>query len=415
MGEAQALLGASLILAALLVSVLQVPRQHAIVASVGCAVVIAVLLVRLARRRRHNSKKAPKTLVLWSEEHTTGSSRACKAQDGDAAVVVCEPEPHPTPRGYCETEEPSAKPVPAPAQSLLRRGSDPCSAGPEPEPSSPRGQQVKFRQTVSWAMVQNLSQLSRDAKAHLWWQAEDFAEFLKVRVAVGRAYRDVAKRRGVPVDSFFPAEPSLAHESRRGLGLGRKQKREKNRRNYIKAVLDEQARQREQRADDSWVLDAEKISRVAARTSEQDRLDAIVQADKDYELFLKTEMAEAKQPDQSAGTENGIEAESMLPTAVSLEFPPTPSENEDLQMLPDEGQEPDPEGEERLSYPKGFGFSRDDLTKAGVSASGHLMRRTRGRARLAEDSEDSDVGLSDASGDSDCGDTDFEVGSTKSD
>jgi len=160
---------------------------------------------------------------------------------------------------------------------------------------------ITLKSSVFVCEVEDLS----DQKAELWWQQSDYAEFLRVRVELGKAYRDVAKRRGVPVDSAFPAEPSLAHESRRGLGLGRKRQREKNRRQYIEAVLQEQKRQRDTLIESiathsdyegggknvviASLMDTAKISKEAERSSYCDRLDSIRQAELDYGLFLEDE------------------------------------------------------------------------------------------------------------------------------
>ena len=62
------------------------------------------------------------------------------------------------------------------------------------------------------------------------------------------------------------SSPSLKDESRRGLGLGRKRTRAKNRVAYISAVAKEQRRQHE-----LGIVDEDALARVATRFSKNDQ------------------------------------------------------------------------------------------------------------------------------------------------
>ena len=95
---------------------------------------------------------------------------------------------------------------------------------------------VHFNMRVGCMSVDNLLELSESKKAQLWWQQEDFAEFLKVRLEIAKAYKTAAQSLGVEMPSvcsvglharrayyaMVEAYPSLKDESRRGLGLGPK-------------------------------------------------------------------------------------------------------------------------------------------------------------------------------------------------
>lgn len=117
---------------------------------------------------------------------------------------------------------------------------------------------VRFGPKVSTVFLKNLRSLPAERKAEIWWGPEDFAAFLSVRVQLGKVYRQAARQLGVEIFKvssegshreeayahMVSQFPELAQESRRGLGLGRKNQRARNRDAYIAAVLREQARQR---------------------------------------------------------------------------------------------------------------------------------------------------------------------------
>jgi len=317
------------------------------------------------------------------------------------------------------------------------------------------GKRVYFRPTVSCCSVPNLGDSCGAAeKAALWWQANDFAEFLRVRVAMGRAYRAVAKRRGVKIDISSPPEPDWAHESRRGLALGRKRAREKNRQLYINAVLEEQSRQRKEMLLSvqeapvsnlrpmSFVMDLEKLAEVARQISERDRCYAFEQAKKEYERTLRGEANEKKgfpaliSGSVVAGTwtelGKGASAPSSQPESPQKQVPYSPTgdaypllRGKSFLLFPDidsdervvaGSQEDESSSMQRSVSPesrsssKGFGLSRDDLEQAGLTVTGHLLRRGRTNGVDAAagaggswDGGDSDASAkSDACGDSDC-------------
>mmetsp|Transcript_97946 Transcript_97946/g.281771 ORF Transcript_97946/g.281771 Transcript_97946/m.281771 type:complete len:584 (-) Transcript_97946:217-1968(-) len=171
-----------------------------------------------------------------------------------------------------------------------------------------------------------------ELKADVWWQQEDFDAFLNIRVEIGKAYRAAAKKLGLDImqvssvgshgDEGYRAmikiNSKLCGESRRGLGLGRKRARAKNRDAYIAAVLYEQRRQRRvyqqlhgeassMSADsdvegqdnspnpDGFVLDVDALAVAARRVSEKDRLYAHFLAVSYYEQDREVERNEARE------------------------------------------------------------------------------------------------------------------------
>lgn len=149
-----------------------------------------------------------------------------------------------------------------------------------------------FDLKARYEAIPNARLLDKKSKSKMWWQPEDFAEFLRVRVLIGRAYHAVAKRRGVAVDSDFPPEPVLAHESRLGLCLGRQEERTQARRRYMSAVLREQARQL---ASGRQGRDVERLASVAWQASKAERRFATERAARHHQKVCKD-------PEQDAET-----------------------------------------------------------------------------------------------------------------
>mmetsp|Transcript_4390 Transcript_4390/g.11946 ORF Transcript_4390/g.11946 Transcript_4390/m.11946 type:complete len:455 (+) Transcript_4390:68-1432(+) len=368
--------------------------------------------------------------------HSGGSSRIAPV---GAAKVVAVVQPLQVQQQVCSASSVSASPMSRSEQGARTLRS------------------LHFKPTVSCCSVPNLCEsCGADQKAELWWQANDFAEFLRVRVALGRAYRAVAKRRGVKIDTSTPPEPAWAHESRRGLALGRKRLREKNRQLYIKAVLEEQSRQRAEmllaaqasptQQPVTFLMDVDKLAEVARQFSARDRCYAAEQAKKEYERTLQSEAYEKKGfPALISGTvvagtwtEIGKGAAVASPQQESPSKQPGPySPSSDAYPLVRSTSFLllDSDSEERVqalgqgkhnggsiqsiqrnvspesrSSSKGFGLSRDDLEQAGLTVTGHLLRRRRGQgadspsgAAGGQDGGDSDASVaSDACGDSDC-------------
>ena len=166
---------------------------------------------------------------------------------------------------------------------------------------------------VECMAVPRLVDIADEKKAQLWWQQDDFDEFLKVRIEIAKAYKAAAQTLGVEFNAvcsvgahsfagyqaMSEAYPSLKDESRRGLGLGRKRSRAKNRVAYISAVTREQKRQH-----DLGIVDAEALSRVAGRHSKNDQ---------EYAHFLAQTYYEQDRADEAAEKEKeeAEEAEAM--------------------------------------------------------------------------------------------------------
>lgn len=160
--------------------------------------------------------------------------------------------------------------------------------------------------------VPRLVDIADDKKAQLWWQQDDFDEFLKVRIEIAKAYKAAAQTLGVEFNAvcsvgahsfagyqaMSEAYPSLKDESRRGLGLGRKRSRAKNRVAYI-SVTREQKRQH-----DLGIVDEEALSRVAGRHSKNDQEYAHFLAQTYYEQDRADEAAEKEKEAEEASGES---------------------------------------------------------------------------------------------------------------
>jgi len=187
---------------------------------------------------------------------------------------------------------------------------------------------ITFKSTVSVSEVPHYG--STELKDDLWWNAEDFQEFLRVRVALWQEYKDAAKQNRLRGHSFDIQDPMLRSESKRGLGLGRVKLRQNNTKRYIQTVLKEQSRQRREANWQPGVpIDVEKIAEAARKVSASDVQYSIKRAEKDFEEtrrdFEKTESQEdIFSP--SHGNQDQPEQE------------PTPSSTDNESPSPDSGQ-----------------------------------------------------------------------------
>ncbi|CAE7423992.1 cgt [Symbiodinium necroappetens] len=268
---------------------------------------------------------------------------------------------------------------------------------------------VHFNMRVGCMSVPNLLDLPENRKAALWWQPDDFAEFLKVRLEIAKAYKTAAQSLGVEMPSvcsvgpharrayvaMVEAYPSLKDESRRGLGLGRKRQRAKNRDAYIAAVVKEQQRQH-----DLSHFDEEAIAAVAMRVSQQDR---------DYAHFLAKMYFEQDRADE-AGTTIDADITAALfnlnnPASIAddrgcsketIDDEENSPSRQHTQQQPGEDRyteeevkwEGTPQGTHSVALTKGWGLSKDKLQAAGLSATGHsLLKRSRDAPCPQEDSE----------------------------
>lgn len=315
--------------------------------------------------------------------------------------------------------------------SLRRQGSwrklcpDRPTAGPvhgvapilKKQSGSKAGLHVKFDNRVNCRPVPHLEKFSQARKAAYWWQPDDFAEFLKVRIEIGKAYRLAARKLGVDImklssvgthgaigyKTMIQQMPELANESRRGLGLGRKRQRAKNRDEYIATVLKEQKRQRDiaieagklNPADGtaSFELDSNAVSQAAERVSEKDRKYSVVLA----MSYLKQAREEDKMNEETMAKSNAGETAGESPTSpdsgkylklhvieTALDAEEDDDGGDDTPLSFTEELRDDttallspemPKGASQMSSSKGFGLTRDHLAQKGLSATGHYISK----------------------------------------
>mmetsp|Transcript_7118 Transcript_7118/g.17693 ORF Transcript_7118/g.17693 Transcript_7118/m.17693 type:complete len:450 (-) Transcript_7118:225-1574(-) len=263
---------------------------------------------------------------------------------------------------------------------------------------------VRFNPRVNCLYVRDLTEMCIERKSLYWWQQEDFDEFLQVRVEIGKAYRAAAKKLGLDImqvssvgshgdegyRAMIQSNPKLAGESRRGLGLGRKRQRARNRDAYIAAVINEQHRQQRacEAASRPYVLDDQALAEAARRVSDKDLCYAHYLAQIYYEQDRAVEANEADVGIVVSGTSPPIENR-RLPLGDVAQTPTryaiVRSADAALHDSPiagtsfclnDEGVQ---EGLDRKISPsfssKGFGLSREKLRMVGLSATGHSISR----------------------------------------
>jgi len=241
---------------------------------------------------------------------------------------------------------------------------------------------VTFRPGATRIAICDLAALPVEHRAELWWQRQDFNEFLRTRVELGAAYRAVAEQIGVDLielasigphgkqgyQTMIQGAPGLAHESRRGLGLGRRCQRVKNRDAYITAVLGEQLRQQEEASQAGSIgthaamLDDEELARVAQSVSEQDREYAHYLAQSYYATDTLAEdgsaAGEAAAQDQEA-KDSFHDGSSPLLGLISSPVTDAPAAFE-RKVSP-------------LDSSRGFGLTRDQLEEVGLNPTGHTL------------------------------------------
>lgn len=319
----------------------------------------------------------------------------------------------------------------------------PYVARVEPDPSSPTvahdGQdqpwqvvgerRVQFNPMITGHYVPDTTELPEREKADVWWQQEDFQEFLRVRIEIGQAYKKVAKQLGVDIikvscsgaygyegyKAMVQAMPELAGESRRGLGLGRKRQRAKSRDAYIRAILDEQKRLKEEAFADGrpFLLPSGALSRTASKVSdkdtkyahflakqyyEQDLLDDCVEVQPQGSIFKQQSSPCSVEPARQSSDETSARNAQLAAIVGGNSF--TTVRGASFLCLSD-----DEERDKQLkkSFSKGYGLSREKLQQYGLSANGHHLARRQLKSRLPEqkpndDSDASDAGESAAEG-----------------
>ncbi|CAJ1352781.1 unnamed protein product [Effrenium voratum] len=255
------------------------------------------------------------------------------------------------------------------------------------------GRRVRF-ETREPVLVE-VPDVPEHRRNQLWWQPEDFVDFLRVRLEIASAYKAAAQTLGVEmfnVCSVGPhakeayratieAYPSLKDESRRGLGLGRRHQRAQNRDAYIAAVVQEQRRQHYR-----GVQNAELLARVAQEVSKKDQ---------DYAHFLANMYFEQEHADESEGIDRVFSGDTLVSEESNS---PKEAKAVNALALPDATPSNDSAGAP-LSSPrdpkstKGFGLSREILREVGLSATGHSLSKS----QLA-DAETSDPSSASESG-----------------
>mmetsp|Transcript_153067 Transcript_153067/g.489195 ORF Transcript_153067/g.489195 Transcript_153067/m.489195 type:complete len:411 (+) Transcript_153067:709-1941(+) len=283
-----------------------------------------------------------------------------------------------------------------------------------------RSRLLHFNPRVSCIYVKDLQDESAERKAAWWWQQEEFDQFLQMRVDIGKAYRTVAKKLGLDImqvssvgshgDEGYLAmleiNPQLEGESRRGLGLGRRKQRAKNRDAYIAAVLAEQRRQLRAAACSlsAFTLDDERLAAATRRVSEKDL---------EYAQFLAKshyEQGRAVEANEILGSHNTLSAAGDRPADVSapswdddlatgiFDTPSMPSV-ESFGLNDENALQRQVSPSTRAFSSKGFGLSREKLQKVGLSVTGHAISRF-GRLRQLNSGDDaeSDVGETDDDG-----------------
>lgn len=209
---------------------------------------------------------------------------------------------------------------------------------------------LTFKPTVSCVEVPDLRIAAADTKRCLWWQADDFAEFLKMRQAITKAYFQAVREKRI--DSF-----TADGESRRGLGLGRERHRLNSTKTYIQTVLAEQARQRRLAIDDP-----ERLAEVARAISAADLKHSIESARKDeVEAHGYTnEAVTPKKVENSGSPRETIDFSMKRVESLGL-FNPAVDTDDDEDAAP---------ATPLKAIGKGFGISRQELEQAGLRATG---------------------------------------------
>lgn len=226
---------------------------------------------------------------------------------------------------------------------------------------------VRFATRVQCNEVLNLSDAPEEWKHILWWNAEDFNSFKETRLLIARTYRDVAKKKGMPYSRTFPVEPSVSHESRRGLAMERAVQRQERCKAHIAAILKEQAALKQPSADSKKVPADEILRTASLQHSGYDSYLAIETAHRDYRLSMaqSNDDAHAAQRQRSkTGVDDPQDSPSELPDEIWK--PMQRAASFDLAES-DENLKP------HAAESRGFGLSRQTLEDSGLSASGHDM------------------------------------------
>jgi len=248
---------------------------------------------------------------------------------------------------------------------------------------------ISFKATVSVSQVPHLGET--DLKRDLWWSQEDFAEFLKVRLALANEYKEAVKHQRLRASgSWDIQDPTLRQESRRGLGLGRIKLRQNNTRAYLASVVNEQSRQRrEANWAPSFQLDDVKLSEVARKISKSDVEYSVQRAERDHvdvckEIELSKKLQEVEdepccteqmeQPEQEPNPPTSDDSDQGSPANGGFGMKRVPSialvDREEEQGEDDDGASSVASSVRPPDNTKGFGISREVLHDHGLRATG---------------------------------------------
>lgn len=232
---------------------------------------------------------------------------------------------------------------------------------------------IRFKATVSVSEVPHYG--DSDLQDCLWYNDGDYRVFLQLRLALSKEYKNaVRQHRTHKSGSFDILDPLLSNESTRGFDFHRITLRLNHTHAYIKAVLDEQARQLQNTNSRSgFVLDDVELSKTALRVSESDVLYSIERAQQDYLAVCET-CPIAGKSEHMPEKEGALQPQQPEQEAASLHKPTMEMSHEMLRVpsipLMDHSEE---DGEYRHPSgpsPKGFGLPRDLLQEHGLRATG---------------------------------------------
>lgn len=232
---------------------------------------------------------------------------------------------------------------------------------------------IRFKATVSLSEVPHYG--DSDLKDCLWYNDGDYRDFLQLRLSLAKEYKNaVRQHRAHKTGSFDILDPLLSNESTRGFDFHRITLRHNHTHAYIKAVMDEQARQlQDANSRSGFVIDDAELSKAALKVSESDVLYSIERAQKDYLAVCET-CPIVGESEHMPEKQDPLQAEQLEQEAGSLHQPTVDMSHGMLRVpsipLMDHSEE---EGENRLpSGPsaKGFGLPRDLLQEHGLRATG---------------------------------------------
>lgn len=235
---------------------------------------------------------------------------------------------------------------------------------PPAPPAPPALRRLRFKETVSCCEI---LPLSWEEKRHFFWQDDELAEFLKVRMAIATRFKLAKRHNRISANGTWEMGADLP-ESRRGLGLGRERQRLASMRNYMGQVTSEQARQVHEGTFPDW----DSFSKVARDASTADARHAIEEAGRDAATVIKDREARSSE----GGSHEAVEAKSLEPHNIPCDVDQStkgPGMIRVASFVLADGAMPllaDRLEPRRL---KGFGHLKESLEEAGFAANGKFL------------------------------------------